>query len=150
MAYLGNMAMIVSTIVQNHCSNLALRSHSGCLSTELTSWTLLWKTAIFKYPSKNSCLATRTSNLSMKFLRVKEGGKEKTCENSFSLLPMVPWASSPVICVTLASCARLCAKKEAPEVESGTVPGTRIQGRHRVPVCRNLILCRVLSREEKS
>ena len=76
------------------------------------------KRPFFKYPPKNSCLATRTSTLSMKFLRAKEGGKEKTCENSFSLLPMVPCASLPVICVTLASCAGLCAKNEAPEVEA--------------------------------
>ena len=90
------------------------------------------KRPFFKYPPKNSCLATRTSTLSMRFLRAKEGGKEKTCENSFSLLPMVPCASSPVICVTLASSARLCAKKEAPEVEA-VRHGTRCPSTRQAP-----------------
>ena len=61
------------------------------------------------------CLVHRRLSLSMNICAQtrQEGGRVRCASPIIFLFPMVPCASSPITCLSLAFPARLCAKKEA-------------------------------------
>lgn len=61
------------------------------------------------------CLVHRRLSLSMNICSQtrQEGGRVRCASPIIFLFPMVPCASSPITCLSLAFPARLCAKKEA-------------------------------------